>query len=405
MMPGALLAWEGGSGRGHIVTLRRIAEAIGDRFTFDAALRDLTFKDELAGICDAVQGPWLPYSSDYRKANGNPSAATWGETMGDVGFRRPEILRESIGWWQGVMRECDISLLVADNAPCALLAARGLGIPSVGVGTGYLLPPPGMETFPVLLPRHSTRIYDEAEILDTINSVIPEFGVPKIDRLPGVYACSDQLAFSLDMLDPYTEWRADPLLPPITGGTVEPAPGGDEIFVYFSTTENSDPKLMRAIGDLGVPVRVFIPGMDESVADDLARRGVHVERSPVPVDLVAKRSRLLVNAAQHGTLCLGLGAGIPQVSVPQQREQRYNAEAVERERVLISVDKQTLDTEDFRSIVLDAYEDASMASRAMELAHELQPHFQANQRKLIRRRIAAAMESRSCGAAFRYQLQ
>lgn len=393
-MLGALLAWEHGSGRGHVVPLRTVAEAVRDRFTFDAALRDLTFKDELAGLCDPVQGPWLPFSDEYRKAQGNPAFATRGELLADIGFRRPAILREIIGWWQGVMRECDISLVIAANAPCALLAARGLGIPSIWIGSGYLSPPSNMETFPVLLPRYATRIHDEAEVVETINSVVPEFGVPKLERFPEVYACSDQLVFTLDMLDPYLEWRSQPLLPPIMGGTVEPTSSGDEIFVYFSTTEKSDPGLMQAIGDLGVPVRAFIPGIERAVADDLTRRGVIVERSPVPVDRVAKRSRLLVNAAQHGTLCMGLAAGLPQVSVPQQLEQEYNAQAVAGTGVLISVDKEHRHAERFRSIVLDAFEDAAMARRAKEMAHDLRPHFQANQRKLIRRRIAAVMDHR-----------
>ena len=192
-----------------------------------------------------------------------------------------------------------------------------------------------METFPVLLPRYSTRISDEAEIVDTINSVVPEFGSRRSSGFPEVYACSDQLVFTLEMLDPYTDGGSQPLLPPIIGGTAEPAPGGDEIFICFSTTEKSDPGLMEAIGSLGAPVRAFIPGIDDEVAEDLTRRGVFVERSPVPVDLVAKRSRLMVNAAQHGTLCLGLASGLPQVSVPQQREQEYNAEAAERRGVLV----------------------------------------------------------------------
>lgn len=393
-MLGALLAWEHGSGRGHVVPLRTVAEAVSDRFTFDAALCRLDFKSELVGLCDAVQGPWMPFFGEHRKARGNPVTSTWGELMGDIGFRRPEILRESIGWWQGVMRECDISLVIADNAPCALLAAKGLGIPSVAIGSGYWVPPPNMTTFPVLLPRHSTRIHDEAEIVDTINSVMPEFGIPKLERLPEVYACSDQLVFTLEMLDPYVEWRSQPLLPPIIGGEVEPASDGDEVFVYFSTSEKSDPGLMEAIGSLGVPVRAFMPGLDEEIAEDLTRRGVHVERSPVPVHLVARRSRLLVNAAQHGTLCMGLAAGLPQVSVPQQREQQYNAEAAAGRGVLVLVDKAERDADRFRSIVLDAYEDAAMARRARHLADELRPNFQANQRKLIRRRIAAAMDNK-----------
>ena len=393
-MLGALLAWEGGSGRGHVVTLRTVAEALRDRFTFDAALCKLEFKDELAGLCEPVQGPWLPYSGEYRKSRGNPIVSTWGELLGDVGFRSPEILREGIGWWQGVMRECEISLVIADNAPFALLAARGLGIPCVAIGTGYLVPAPEMESFPILLPRHATRIHDEAEILETINSVIPEFGVPKLDRLPAVYASTDQLVFTLPMLDPYAQWRMQPLLPPILGGDPELASDGEEIFIYFSTWEKSDPGLMEAIGSLGGRARIFMPGMDEAMGQDFARRGVLVEQSPVPAHLIARRSRLMVNAAQHGTLCLGLASGLPQVSVPQDVEKEYNAGAVESRGVLRQVDKDDRGADRFRQIVLDAYEDAAMARRARDLADELRPHFQANQRKLIRRRIAAVMDYR-----------
>ena len=391
-MLGALLAWEHGNGRGHVVPLRTVAEAVRDRFEFDAALCKLDFKDELAGLCNPVQGPWLPFSDEYRKAQGNPVASTRGEFMGDLGLRRPEILRECIGWWQGVMRECEISLVIADSAPCALLAARGLGIPSVSIGSGYLAPPPNMDAFPVLLPRYSTRIYDEAEIVECINSVIPEFGIPKLERLPEVDTSTDQLVFTLDILDPYTEWRLQPLLPPIIGGEVEFVPGGDEIYVYFSTTETSDPGLMEAIGSLGVPVRAFTPGIDDKVADDLTRRGVHVERSPLPLDLVAKRSRLLINSAQHGTLCMGLAAGLPQVSAPQFLEQEYNAEAAKSLGTVAIADQADRNAGPFRSIVLNAYEDAAMARRARDLADNLKSHFQANQRKLIRRRLAAVMD-------------
>ncbi|WP_147448194.1 glycosyltransferase family 1 protein [Mesorhizobium sp. YM1C-6-2] len=391
-----MLAWEAGDGRNHIATLKTVAENIGDRFSFDAALCRITHQAELAAFCDAVvKGPWLPHSNEYRKAQGNPDTATWGEFMGDIGFRRPEILRKSIGWWQQTMRDRNISLVIADCAPCALLAARGLGIPSVAVGTGYLVPPANMETFPVLLPRHATRIYDEAEIVDTINSVVPEFGVPELNWLPEVYASTDQLVFTLDMLDPYAAWRSEPLLPPIMGGTPQPAPGGQEIFVYFSTTEKSDPGLMEGIGNLGVPVRLFMPGMDDAMAEDFTRRGVSVERLPLPVDLIARRTRLMVNAAQHGTLCIGLAAGLPQVCVPQQLEHQYTAEAAAGRGSLKVVDKQNRGAERFRSIVLDAYEDAGLARRARDLAEELRPQFQANQRKWIRRRLSDVMAGRA----------
>ena len=113
-----------------------------------------------------------------------------------------------------------------------------------------------------------------------------------------------------------------------------------------------------------------------------------------PVELIARRTRLMVNAAQHGTLCLGLAAGLPQVSVPQDLEKQYHADAAASRGVLISVDEKDRGADSFRSILLDAYEDTGLARRARDMAEELKPQFSANQRKLIRRRLAAVMDNR-----------
>lgn len=391
-MLGALLAWEGGNGRGHIVTLKAVAEAVSDRFTFDAALCRLDFADELSQFCQPVQGPLLPRLNQHRIAQGNPPMSTWGEFMGDIGFRDTLILQERFTWWQSVMRDCDISLLIAANAPCALMAARGLGIPSVAVGTGYFLPPANMATFPILLPQNSVRIHDEAEIVGTVNSVARDFNIPELASLPEVYAATDQLAFTLEMLDPYTEWRNQPLLAPIIGGEVERASGGDEIFVYFSTREASDDGLAAALENLGVPVRAFCPGLEEEELTALARKGVMVERAPVPIDLIAKRSRLLVHAGQHGILCAGLAAGLPQVTVPDQAERLYNSEAAAARGVSAILRKPERSAEVLRKTILDAYENVSMARNAKDVAADLAPVFQESRRKLIRRRLAAAMD-------------
>lgn len=393
-MLGALLAWEHGTGMGHVTTLKAVADALSDHFTFDAALCDLTHGDILAGLCTPVQGPWLPMSDDYRKSQGNPRQATWGEFLGDVGFRQPDILRESIAWWQGVLRECDISLVIGDCAPFALMAARGLGIPSIAVSTGYLTPPPNMDRFPVLLPEHSTCIYDEAETLHIVNSAVSELGLPPLKGLPEVYASSDQLVFSIDLMDPYAAFRDRPYLPPMIGGEIELVGNGDEIFVYLSKAEMENRELIEAICNLGPPVRLFVPAIEPASKAYLILHGVHVETAPVAPALIAKRSRIVINAAQHGMTCLGLSAGLSQVSIPRDLEKQYNALAAGGLGVMRSVDHKDITAENFRSIVLEVYEDIAMACRARDLAEELRPQFTVNQRKQIRRRVAAVMDYR-----------
>ena len=48
----------------------------------------------------------------------------------------------------------------------------------------------------------------------------------------------------------------------------------------------------------------------------LTAKGVKVQKPPYLLDLIRHRSRILVNAGQHGTLCFGMMAGLPQMGLP-----------------------------------------------------------------------------------------
>lgn len=389
----ALLAWEGGGGRGHLVTLKTVAEALGDRFRFDAALCRLDHASELEASCDSIyQGAYLWYREEHRKSRGGVAAATWGEFLADVGFADGAFLSRQIAWWQEVIRVRRIKLVVGDFAPCALMAARSLGVPAFAIGTGYSCPPADMAEFPILLPQHyAERIYDEREIVATINAAATPLGCREIGSFPAIYACDDQLVRTLPLLDPYDGLRSRPLLPPVadTPSAVSDGSGG-EIFVYFSTTERDNPALMEAIEDLGAPTRLFMPGIPDELAARLASCGVIIERAPVPVDQIARRSRLIMHSAQHGILCLGLGAGLPQVAVPQHLEQVYHARRAEAAGVLRVVMSNERAVGVFREVVRACLDQPAVAARAQALAVELRPQLLRDPRAEIRKRVLDA---------------
>ena len=184
----ALLAWESGSGRGHIMALKTIAEAISDRFECDAALCRMKHADELATTCVSVfQARHLRYDPASPRHASGVKTATWGEFLGDIGFRDAEFLASQIGWWKAQMQKRRITLLVADFAPCAMLAARSLGIPCVAVSPGYGVVPGHLPEFPVLIPEYATRIYDEAEMLAAINTAGLAQDVPPLQHFPQLY--------------------------------------------------------------------------------------------------------------------------------------------------------------------------------------------------------------------------
>ncbi|MET0360297.1 MAG: nucleotide disphospho-sugar-binding domain-containing protein, partial [Sphingobium sp.] len=307
--------------------------------------------------------------------------------LGDTGFRDPAFLITQVKWWEEVLTGRCIDLVVADYAPCALLAAQSMGIPSVAVGTGYGIPPMGLEQFPVFLPEHDVRLYDEAEMVATINAALVPLGVPVLDHLSDIYRRSQELVRTLDILDPYQGMRDRPLLPPVAD-VVRPAErAGDELFVYFSTTEMQDEGVVQALTILDLPVRAFCPGITPDLAVRLAAAGIKLEDRPVPVEQIAARSRLMLHSGQHGILCLGLAAGLPQVAIPQHLEQLYHARRYAEAGTGHVVAIGDRAPERLRDTIRTAYADAGMLLRARELAHGLRAQFLVDPAGMIRERL------------------
>src|SRR3974377_2328256 len=65
----AIIAWEIGGGRGHVVHLAAVAAALARRgFHCFAFLVHMEYAHEIAASCESVrQGPWFP----YREPNDN----------------------------------------------------------------------------------------------------------------------------------------------------------------------------------------------------------------------------------------------------------------------------------------------------------------------------------------------
>lgn len=384
------MAWEGGDGRGHIVALKAMAQALRHDYVFDAALCRMRYAGELAPLCETVmQGGVLGYATARRQAAGNPGTATWGEFLGDVGFLDADVLARQIAWWQYVIRQRKIALVIADFAPCAMLAARGLGIATVATGVGYDIPPQDLQEYPILLPEYGKRLHEEGDMVAAVNRAAVPLGVAPLQRLPQVWTCDTQIVCTLPMLDPYAAARTEGHLPPTADFATQLASGGEEVFVYFSTTETANAALVDAICGLGVPTRAFMPAIEPAMARRLAECRVSVETTPVPVDDLVARSRMIVHAGQHGIICLGLAGGLPQVAFPQNIEQLYHARCAETAGVLALPPRPWMEPDKIIAAIRAVYGDAAMAARAQVLARTVRPALQLDAAALIRERVQA----------------
>lgn len=357
MVKRVLLAWEGGAGRGHVVTLRIIAEALGREVICDAALCRTEHAAEIEPHCDGVfPGARLWTNRARREAAGNPHTATWGDFLGDLNFWDPQFLINQVGWWLEVIEARRSLLVIADFAPCAQLAARIAGIPSVSVGTGYSVPPSGLDSFPVLLPEYGRLVFDEAELLEAVNQALVHFGGQRLVRLSDIYADASAMPRTIPGLDPYRGMRHAPLLPPLNETLPRPDGGGDEIFLYFSTSETENQALVDALVRLDLPMRAFLPGATVEAKEQLAVAGVVVEQSPVPFEDISRRSRLLLHSGQHGTLCMGLGMGLGQVAFPQHLEHLFHARRAAKLAPVSIVGPSVKSAEEIGALISGAYD-------------------------------------------------
>lgn len=387
-----LLAWEGGAGRGHLVTLRIMAEALGPSHIFEAALCRMDHAAELRHTCQLVF-PGAPLY-EFRKARlqaGGPGCATWAEFLGDLTFSQPDRLALQLDWWVELIRTRGYDLVIGDFAPLSMLAARILNIPNVCVGTGYSVPPPGMDEFPVLLPAYARCIYDEATLLANVNAALERHGAAPLARFSDIYAASIQVPRTIAQLDPYDGRRRVGLLPPLNDSIPRATGAGQEVFCYFSTREQEDAELMAALERLDMPVRGFFPGMAEAMKARLAKAGIVIETTPVPPDLLGQRSRVVLHAGQHGTLCMALGLGLPQLAITQHLEHLFHARRAEQLGTVRVSMRQQWDADTIVRAIGELYESSHMARAAFDLSDRLRADLFGDIAGLLRQRLASVL--------------
>ena len=384
-----LLAWEAGAGRGHVVTLARVARALEGLAVCDAALGWMDHAGEIAPHVDlAYHGARLPYDFDGHKARRAPANATWADFLLDCQFADPDKLHSNVAWWVETMQVRGIGLVVADYAPRALMAARVLGIPSLAIGTGYGIPPADLESFPVFLPEYAQREADEAAMVEAINLSLAPLGYQPIRFLPEIYARSGDLLRTLPMLDPYRASR-DPAdyLPPVTD-YAGAAPGtGREMFCYFSSYELENPALVEALETSGLPTFAYLPGASDEVRARLKRAGMAISDRPLPVTEITARARLMFTSGQHGILSLGMAAGLRQVFLPQHLEHLYMSRRAEAGGVGRVIWPRTASANEIVDVLHTTWGDVAMGERVQEMARELASGFVTDDAGLLRERL------------------
>lgn len=385
-----LLAWEYGGARGHIAKLRFVAESLGDGSSFVAALNSLDYAQELRSVCDEIiPGPRLGVKREV--AGPLLRTGTVADSLPKTGFLDSERTRDGIEWWRTVIRDRHIDIVVAECAPRAVLAARTLGVPCAVVGNGYFVPPGTLTAFEGPPEFEAGNAVAERALIASVNVALRAIGAEGIARLPEIFAGDIDIPLTLPPLDPYRDVRSSAAVPPAEYVPDTPGTRGDKVTAYLSGRERRDKQVLGALRSLPVPVRCIAPGLSDMAVELLATDTMEVIPRAIPQAELHDGTRLLLHSGNHGTLCLGILAGLPQFALPRHKEQAYHAGRAAELGVLKTMREPEMSAESIAEGIMRAYEDSHLSSRAAEFAVEVRTYIQRDPQQALRDRLLPLM--------------
>jgi UDP:flavonoid glycosyltransferase YjiC (YdhE family) len=321
-----VFAWELGGELGHAMACTMLAHALvarGHEVAF--IFRELHQLASLPGFeaFDVYQAPVSP-----REGRGFGVPDSWSEIMLGCGYHDARELEGLVTGWLTLLGHTRPDLLVADNAPSALLAARIAKIPRVNFANGFAIPP-RLDPLPSFRADGSTppaRLADsDARALAAVNTVLQHFGAAPLTRLHEQFEALEDFLCTFPELDHYgNRPRAGywgPRFSVDLGDTVRwPYGDGARVLVYLRSSLPQMDALIDALAANRCRVAAYVPGLDAARTARLRSARRLVSERPLKLRPLLQECDLLVS--HGGNVAPGaLMFGVPQLVFPTQYEQ------------------------------------------------------------------------------------
>ena len=343
-MTKVLFAWELGGGQGHLIPHRELLQQLLTRgHRVHVVSRDLARASRaFAGL--PLQLWQAPLSLHPPDRIIEPTVSL-SHVLHNVGFANMADLAARIAAWRNLFDAIRPDLLLADYSPTALLAARGIGIRTIAIGTGFCLPPRLQPVPAYVTLRQSASLqqlaHDESRLVVTINEALAAFAAPAIANLADVFhSTTAQWLTTLPELDHYPDrgpadyWG----LAAERRGVSATWPPGDRRRVcgYLKSFPQLE-SLLQLLNQLELPTVIACDGLSAAVREKHASRTLSF--APPNVDLVqmAAECHLAITNANHTTTARFLLAGKPVLMIPLHLEQELIAHAVQRHQMGVTV--------------------------------------------------------------------
>ena len=394
--PRVIICWELGAGQGHMMRLTRISETLTRR-GIGIVSAHLCHLDHAAALAPHIDGP-IRQAPCFSSPGATPVVsalphASFGDFLADIGYATDVRLSRQIGLWRRIFEEDRPDLVIGDHSPTALLAARSLGISTVAIGSPYCQPPSHLPEFP-LRRSHTERRFSEATLLATLNTVLSGFGAEPLAAFPQVLDTDITGVGSLRQIDCYDGLRAMPLLPPFNACVPPAKQRGNEIVACISVPGSPDDPVWEALASLGMPVLILAPHLSQALAQKLRRPNIVVSPKLLSPEEMAARCRVLVSNGNHGMLCFGIRAALPQVCLPVYGEHEANCAGLAAHGAILAIKREARTVAGIAFAIREAFESQSMQARASALAAEVEPVFRIDAAATLAEQIEATLDLR-----------
>jgi UDP:flavonoid glycosyltransferase YjiC (YdhE family) len=324
-MARVLLAWELGTGFGHLVGLRALARELTSRGHECAfAARQLgsahEFLEPELGPC--FQSP-VRLGPSHRPVK---TQVSYSSLLHNIGFDSPVELAGRIDAWRNLIKALRADYVYADHSPLPLLAAKTLGVKACYTGSGFTVPPL-LTPFPSFRPRMNVPAkvleHNDAEVLKEMNRALARLKLEPLAALQDIFRGAHPALLSYAPLDHYEVKRPEPFLglPDFSHGAAPKWPDGSgpKIFAYLRPHPGLT-SMMDALHKSPARVLVRLSGVAPEGIKRYLRPGLAVVNGAVNFRLAAESCDAFVNYGAHSTVCEFLLAGKPGVLMPDLHE-------------------------------------------------------------------------------------
>ncbi len=355
-----LLAWEIGRNYGHAATLADLARVLVEKqrkkaeifFVLQSPGAVLPYVEGLE--YRLLQAPYTPPGAPKRVSGPkgqsrieNRVMLTYADELREHGYEDAQTLAGMVRAWRDLYAAIKPDIIIAQAAPTALLASKGLKIKTVNFGSSHDVP---AKAVPMPLPKPSETINTklivqrEEEVLRVINKALEMNSLKPVQSVAEMLATDAEFITVFEEFDHYRTRSESQGKPPKYCGQFFSLDNGADIAwnkkseKKILVTLRPDKQLFEFITVLAAcpkswDIIVSAPGLVPEVQKAFEQSNIRIATSPIKIGPLLKDCSLGISHATQGIGCAFALSGVPQMLLPVTIEQLTFAKALGRNQL------------------------------------------------------------------------